>query len=363
MNEKWNSLMKSMEKESLTALLITDPKHVYYLTGFACDPHERFLGLIITQHEEPALIVPALDGDKAASTSSVKRIATHTDTDNPYDVLKQHLPHGLPLLGIEKNHMSLQRFETLDHAVQAQRYADAGPILQSMRLIKSEEELLRMKEAVNLIEDVLRQCVSQVKTGMTEIEVVAELEYLMKKLGSDGPSFSTMVLAGENAALPHGIPGTRKIQEGELLLFDLGVYLNGYASDITRTFAVGEVNAKCKEIYDTVLAANETAIAAVKPGVTFGSLDRTARQVITEKGYGQYFTHRLGHGLGIDVHEYPSIHSQNDDLLQSGMTFTIEPGIYVPQVAGVRIEDDVAVTETGVTVLTSYPKELTVIGV
>ncbi|MFW5433297.1 M24 family metallopeptidase [Paenibacillus apiarius] len=363
MNEKWNSLMKAMEKESLPAMLITDPKHVYYLTGFACDPHERFLGLIVSQHEEPVLIVPALDEDKAASASSVKRIATHADTDNPYDLLKQHLSQGLPLLGIEKNHMSLHRFEALDHAVQAQRYADAGPILQSMRLIKTEDELARMKDAVNLIEDVLRQGVSKVRTGMTEIEVVAELEYLMKKLGADGPSFSTMVLAGENSALPHGIPGTRIIQEGELLLFDLGVYLNGYASDITRTFAVGEVNAACKEIYDTVLAANEAAIAAVKPGVTFGSLDRTARQVITEKGYGQYFTHRLGHGLGIDVHEYPSIHDQNEDRLQAGMAFTIEPGIYVPQVAGVRIEDDVAVTETGVKVLTSYPKELTVIGV
>jgi len=362
MNDKWNKLHSAMEQSGIDVMLITDPKHVYYLTGFACDPHERFLGIVVPQQGEPTLIVPVLDGDKAAAVSVVQQIATHTDTDNPYDILKQHLPQQAARFAIEKGHMSVQRYEALTSATAAKSFVDAGPILQAMRVIKSEEEVVRMKEAVRLVEAVLLEGVSRVKVGMSEIEMVAELEYLMKKLGSDGPSFSTMVLAGENAALPHGAPGSRKIKEGELLLFDMGVYANGYASDITRTFAVGEANDTCKEIYNTVLAANMAAIEAVKPGVTFGSLDRTARKVIADKGYGDYFTHRLGHGLGIDVHEYPSVHERNEDVLEPGMLFTIEPGIYVPKVAGVRIEDDVIVTANGVEVLTSYPKELTIIG-
>lgn len=355
-------IQQAMTSEAWDAVLITDPKHVYYLTGFACDPHERFLGIVFTPDHEPTLIVPALDADKAREVSSISHIVTHSDTDNPYVILKQHLPDQLNSLAMEKAHMSVSNFEALKQAVPAQQFADAGPLLQSMRVIKSADEISRLKDAIVCIETVLDNVVKRIKVGMVEIEVVAELEYEMKKQGAEGPSFSTMVLSGPNAALPHGIPGRRRIQEGELLLFDLGVYLNGYASDITRTFAIGEVDKETERIYHTVLAANEAAIAATKPGAAFGSLDQTARQVITDAGYGEYFTHRLGHGLGIDVHEYPSVHGQNTDILKPGMVFTIEPGIYVPGKAGVRIEDDVVVTEQGVEVLTSYPKQLISIG-
>ncbi|WP_028593878.1 M24 family metallopeptidase [Paenibacillus assamensis] len=363
MNNLVQQLYTAMERNKWDAMLITDPKHVYYFTGFACDPHERFLGIVLALGQDPVLIVPALDGDKAAADSSIKRIATHKDTDNPYLILREQLPSSLHTFGIEKAHMTVQRYEALQTVVQAANVEDIGQELQSLRVVKTDEEIERMQAAADCVETVLGNVVERVRVGMTEAEVVAELEYEMKKQGAEGPSFSTMVLTGDNSALPHGIPGNRRIQEGDLLLFDLGVYLNGYASDITRTFAVGEVSDELKAIYNTVLVANEAAIAAVKPGVTFGSLDRTARDLITEKGYGEYFTHRLGHGLGIDVHEYPSIHEHNEDTLQPGMAFTIEPGVYVPGVGGVRIEDDVVVTKDGVRVLTSFPKELTVIGV
>lgn len=362
MSEIWSTISSAMATEQWDAVLITDPKHVYYVTGFDCQPHERFLGVLYVRGEEPVLIVPALDADKAASVSSIQRIATHTDTDNPYVILQRYLPGHVHTIAIEKSHLSIKRFETMQAELHVTAFADIGHVLQSLRIIKSEAELDRMQAAVDCVESVLHTVVSRVRIGMAESEVVAELEFEMKKQGAKGPSFDTMVLAGENAALPHGVPGSRFIREGDLLLFDLGVYLNGYASDITRTFAIGEISPELKQIYNTVLAANEAAIAAVKPGVSFGSLDRIARQVITDQGYGQYFTHRLGHGLGIDVHEYPSIHGQNEELLQKGVVFTIEPGIYLPGKGGVRIEDDVAVTDNGVRVLTSYPKELTTIG-
>ncbi|WP_308637624.1 M24 family metallopeptidase [Paenibacillus silvisoli] len=351
-----------MEQQGMDAALITMPKHVYYLTGFASDPHERFLGLLISRGAQPLLIVPALDFEAAQAASSVKTIHTHTDTDNPYEVLSKLMPAGVRTLGLEKDYMTVSRFEAISQSVGAAVYADIDEPLREMRVIKTADEVARMKHAVRIIEDVLRAGIAQVKPGVTEIELVAELEYQMKKLGASGPSFSTMVLAGEKSALPHGVPGSREVRSGELLLFDLGVYADGYASDITRTFAVGDISEEQTRIYDSVLQANLRAIEATRPGATLASLDRAAREHITAAGYGPYFMHRLGHGLGMDVHEYPSVHGQNQELLRSGMVFTIEPGIYVPGVGGVRIEDDVLVTDSGVEVLTSFPKELTVIG-
>jgi Xaa-Pro dipeptidase len=362
MNQRLQQLQVFMKRQQLDALLITSPKHVYYLTGFYTDPHERFLGLVVSAADEPVLIVPALDREAAETASSVKRIFTHTDTQNPYEVLKQALPAGLKRLGLEKSHVTVHRFEAMASAFTAEQYVDVEQPLREMRLIKTADEIARLKRAVQVVEDVLREGLKKVRVGVTEIEIVAELEYQMKRLGAEGPSFSTMVLAGEKSALPHGKPGDRKVAAGELLLFDLGVFVDGYASDITRTFAVGEISQQLRDVYETVLAANEAAIAATRPGATLASLDRMARELIAGKGYGEYFMHRLGHGLGMEVHEYPSVHGENQETLRAGMVFTIEPGIYLPGAGGVRIEDDVLVTETGCEVLTSFPKQLTVIG-
>ncbi|AOZ92134.1 M24 family metallopeptidase [Paenibacillus crassostreae] len=362
MTDRLLQLDIKMKQQGLDALLITDPKHVYYLTGFASDPHERFLGLALTQGEEPVLIVPALDAEAAHAASSVQHIMTHSDTDSPYTLLKQQFGERIQALGVEKDQLTVSRFELLQDTLRAQSYHDVGAMLQSMRVNKTTEEISRMKHAINLIEEVLRQGLTRVQVGVTEIELVAELEYLMKKLGADGPSFETMVLSGANTALPHGTAGQRKIQNGDLLMFDMGVFANGYASDITRTFAVGDLSKELTTIYNTVLNANLQGIQAIRPGVSLASIDTAARKVIDLAGYGPQFMHRLGHGLGMDVHEYPSVHGNNMDLVQTGMIFTVEPGIYVPGLGGVRIEDDIVVTEDGVVVLTSFPKELTIIG-
>ncbi|MGN7358538.1 M24 family metallopeptidase [Paenibacillus sp. SAF-054] len=358
MNNRMKQLEQSMNDKGLDSLLVTDPKHVYYLTGFASDPHERFLGLLLVQGEEPLLIVPALDAEAASAASSVKNILTHSDTDNPYLLLQEQFKGSIGTLGIEKEQLTVARYEELSASVSAKQYADIGPLLRSMRVNKSPEEIKRMKHAMELIEEVLRQGLKSVKVGVTEIEIVAELEYLMKKLGAQGPSFDTMVLSGPKTALPHGTPGDRKIQHGDLLMFDMGVYADGYASDITRTFAVGDISPELKSIYNAVLEANLAGIQAIQPGVTLASVDQAARAAIDKAGYGPYFLHRLGHGLGMDVHEYPSVHGNNTDLVQPGMVFTVEPGVYVAGLGGVRIEDDIFVTENGVEVLTSYPKEL-----
>lgn len=174
-------------------------------------------------------------------------------------------------------------------------------------------------------------------------------------------SFDTMVLTGANSASPHGVPGQTKVQKGDFILFDLGVVIDGYCSDITRTVAYGDIDDRKKEIYDIVLKSQLTAIEASRAGVSCADVDLTARNIIAGAGFGEYFTHRLGHGLGISVHEYPSITETNPLILEKGMFFTIEPGIYIPGTAGVRIEDDVLITDNGAEVLTKYPKELKII--
>ncbi|MET3208756.1 UNVERIFIED_CONTAM: Xaa-Pro dipeptidase [Paenibacillus sp. PvR008] len=362
MNDKVTRLYDELKSQSWDGLLVTDPKHIYYLTGFASEPHERFLGLVLLRDEEPELIVPALDAEAAHAASSVTRISTHTDTDNPYDLLRQRTGAGVKMFALEKEHVSVLRYEQLHTAIGAAQYVDLGPVLQDMRVRKTPEEVRRLKHAAQLVEDALRHGLTHVREGVTEVELVAEIEYQMKKIGADGPSFDTTVLSGPKTALPHGVPGTRKLQHGDLLMFDMGVYSDGYASDITRTFAFGKLSAELETIYQTVLRSNEAGIAAIRPGVSCASVDQAARAVVEAAGYGPAFNHRVGHGLGMSVHEYPSVHGGNEDLLHEGFVFTIEPGIYVPGLGGVRIEDDVLVTSDGVEVLTSFPKELTILG-
>src|SRR5690625_2356230 len=197
---------------------------------------------------------------------------------------------------------------------------------------------------------------------MRETEFTAELEYLMRIFGADGPSFSTIVLSGEKSALPHGTPGDRKFKKGDFLLIDFGVIKDGYCSDITRTFAVNSVTDRQKELYNIVLQSNEAGINAVKSGVPLKTFDIAARKIIEDKGYGGFYNNRVGHGIGIEIHEEPSVHGQNESIATEGIVFTIEPGIYIPNDIGIRIEDTVYINEQGeVEVLSSFPKQLQII--
>lgn len=256
--------------------------------------------------------------------------------------------------------MNVERYEHIQHYLSARIFVSAEEKLRELRMIKTERELVKIREACRLADLAVEIGVQEIADGKTEMDIIATIEYEMKKMGYE-MSFSTMVLTGANAASPHGTPGMTKVQQGDLVLFDLGVIYEGYCSDITRTVAYGDINEQQAEIYETVRIAQETAVSISKPGISCTELDVTSRKIIKEKGYGKYFTHRLGHGLGIGIHESPSITETNPYLLQSGMVFTIEPGIYVPNVAGVRIEDDVYITENGCEILTKYPKSLEII--
>lgn len=357
--DRKTKLKQYMMQHQIEAALLTSPASIYYFTDFYSEPHERFLAFYMeanTQRE--ILFVPQLDEQAAAAAAKTEAIVAIADGEDPLQVLKAAVQRP-KRLGLEKNAISAARYERLLEALQQPQAVDIEDGIVALRMFKSEHEIAKVQHAVQIVEQVVAHAAAVAAVGMTELELAAEIEYQMRKLGADRPAFETIVLTGARSALPHGRPGAAKLQQGHFLLIDIGVQANGYCSDITRTFVIGEATQEQRQLYDTVLAANQAAIAASKAGISFAELDRIARDIIAEAGYGQWFTHRLGHGFGMEVHEPPSVAAGNTAQLQPGVLYTIEPGIYHPTLGGVRIEDDVYIAADGsAKVLTSYPKQL-----
>ena len=353
-----------LSENNLDAAFITTPDNVFYVSGFRSNPHERLLGVVIFKDAEPLMICPKMEVPDAKGAGWPFEVVGHQDTDQPWQLLKDAIENkGVTInqLAIEKSHMTVERLEALQELFPQASFARLDDQLNSMRVVKDESELDILRKAAEYADYAIEVGVSEIAEGKTELEILTAIELALKKKGIAHMSFDTMVLSGPKTASPHGKPGDRKIQKGDFVLFDLGVIYKGYCSDITRTVSFGEPSDAQKDVYETVRKAEQAAVDAVKPGVRAMDLDKIARDVITEAGYGEFFTHRLGHGLGISVHEFPSVTGNNEMELIEGMVFTIEPGIYDPSITGVRIEDDVVVTKDGVEVLTKYPKELVII--
>lgn len=364
MNQRIEAMKDWLKENRIDAALITAPENVFYLSGFLSDPHERLLALAIFPEAEPFLVTPKMEAEEAKKSGWDAEVIGYTDIEDPWEKVKRSVDNrsiSIKKMAIEKEHMNVERFEKASGIFSVPEFVSAEEKLRQLRMLKTEEEMAKIREACRLADYAIEVGVNEISEGKTEMAILAAIEYELKKAGINEMSFSTMVLTGKNAASPHGTPGMTKISRGDLVLFDLGVVHEGYCSDITRTVAYGDINDKQREIYETVLKAQEAAVAASKAGISCSVIDLTARRIIAEQGYGDYFPHRLGHGLGISVHEYPSLTETNPLMLQPGMVFTIEPGIYVPDIAGVRIEDDILITETGHEVLTKYPKALQII--
>jgi Xaa-Pro aminopeptidase len=241
-----------------------------------------------------------------------------------------------------------------------QNFVPRGGVVEKLRMVKSEEELAAIRESVRTNSQALHASLKQMKPGMSEAELAAEIDYQMRKLGAEKPSFDTIVASGERSALPHAHP-TRAAIESGVLLIDMGAFQNGYASDMTRTFFVGSAPRKVAQLYKAVLEAQLAAIDVVRPGVKASAVDRAAREVLKAHGLEKAFMHSTGHGLGLEIHEPPRLGKKEKTKLEAGMAITIEPGAYVENVGGVRIEDTVVVTATGCEILTPTPKDLLVI--
>lgn len=366
MNDKrLHRLQAWLSQNDITFAYISHPKNVFYFSGFKCEPHERLLGLVIFPKSEPLIICPAMEADQAKSSGWAHQVIGYQDHEDPWDALKSAFKQrdltGHAKAIIETDYLSFARVQKLESMFTQLTIDAAEPMIEQMRMVKDPEELVHLRKAAELADFAIQTGVEAIKKGRTEQAIIAEIEYELTKRGYPEMAFSTMVLTGEKTAMPHGHPGERQIKEGDFVMFDLGVVVNGYCSDITRTFIYKHATEKQKAIYETVLNAQQQSIAQCTIEQPMNQLDRTARQVITDAGYGDYFPHRVGHGLGLDAHEAPSLSDANKNQLGEGMLITIEPGIYVPDIGGVRIEDDVHIGPDGPECLTKYPKSLTVI--
>ncbi|MDR1606447.1 MAG: Xaa-Pro peptidase family protein [Streptococcaceae bacterium] len=349
-----------LDQQKWEMTFITNPTTVNYLTGFAMEPHERILGLMIFPDRSPLLFTPELEVEKAKALVDFD-VVGYTDSENPWQKIGAQLAgYSIKTIAVEFDHLILSKSDGLKSVFADSNFANLSPFINQMRLIKSADEIDKMiiagQYADKCFEIGFHFAASG--NGVTEMDVVAKIEFEMKRLGISEMSFDTMVLTGARAANPHGVPEAVAIEPNKLLLFDLGVMANGYASDATRTIAIGQPGDFDRQIYEITRQAQQAAFDFVKPGVTAFEIDQVARDVITKAGYGDYFTHRTGHGIGMDVHEFPSIGGSEDITIEKGMCFSIEPGIYIPNQVGVRVEDCLYVTENGAKSLTHTSKDL-----
>lgn len=365
MNSRISAVEDFLRDNQWTGGLITSRHNIHYLSGFDYDPHERFVGIFLFVEQGPLFVLPEMEVNMLLETGWKYDYLSYQDTEDVWSKLKMHLgvhANDIREFGVEEKMLPLKRSYELQNVFPGITLQNLDQKLSDLRLIKSEKEIRHLKVAAQYADEAIAIGISALYEGVTELEVLGKIEFELKKAGIREMSFSPMVLFGSNASNPHGVTGNRPLQPGDTVIFDLGVIYNGYCSDITRTVVFKELKDEVREMYDLVLLANLAALEECQPGNQLGKIDDAARQVIKEGGYGHHFPHRIGHGLGMEVHEEPSIHSANRQSLREGMVLTVEPGIYVSGAGGVRIEDDVIITEDGYEVLTMFPKGLQIIG-
>jgi Xaa-Pro dipeptidase len=356
------SRLKQVIKDSeLDALALNPGPTLSYLTGLSFHLLERPILALFSADADPTLIVPDLERGKADSVDFDLQLFSYDETANSRAETFQEACQSLNgyRVGVEPLRMRVMELRLLEEHSRQATFVSGEVILNELRIIKTPEEIEIMRKAVVAAEEALEATIPLTRIGMTERDLEAELTLQLLRAGSESEfPFDPIVASGPNSALPHATPTARTLQAGDLLILDWGARVNGYISDITRTFALGEIDKELNTIYDVVQAANRAGRDAVRPGVPCGGVDRAARDVIENAGYGAFFIHRTGHGIGLEAHEPPFIRADNPRILQPGMTFTVEPGIYLPGRGGVRIEDDVLVTSDGVESLTTYTRKL-----
>lgn len=348
---KLSNLRKAIMTEELDGLLIMSPKNRRYVSGFTGSS-----GALIISNEEAVLVTDFRYTEQANEQTNEFKIVEHKVPMHE-EVANQVKRMGLEKVGFEKEHVTYSLFEKYQEALEAELTPTSG-LVENLRLIKTDEEISILKDAVKIADDAFEHILGYIKPGVKEIDVSNELEMFMRKQGATSSSFDIIVASGYRSALPHGVASDKEIQSGELVTLDFGAVYKGYCSDITRTIAVGEISDELKDIYNTVLEAQLKGMDGLKAGITGKEADALTRDYIKEKGYGEYFGHSTGHGIGLDVHEGPGLSFRSDKVLEEGMVVTVEPGIYVPNVGGCRIEDDTIVTKAGNDCLSKSTKEL-----
>lgn len=354
-NKRVKQLREKLQEQGLSAMLVASPINRRYLTGFTGSA-----GYVLITRNESYLLTDFRYMTQAPAQAAGFKVVEHGA--KVMDTVKELLAaEGISSLGFEQEHLTYAVFAAYTEQLKPVSLTPVSGLVEELRIFKDSEELKVMQRAADLADATFNHVLSIVETGKTEREIDLQMEMFMRSHGATSSSFDTIVASGERSALPHGVASARVIQGNEFITFDFGALLDGYCSDLTRTVAVGVPDPKLKEIYDIVLEAQLYALDHIKPGMTGREADALARDIITKYGYGEYFGHSTGHGLGMEVHESPRLSKLSDDVLKPGMVVTVEPGIYLPGLGGVRIEDDIVITETGIHILTSSSKEYTVL--
>ena len=348
---KLQRLRQLLAEKEVEALLITNPYNRRYMTGFTGSA-----GIAIVSQDDAVFITDFRYTEQAAEQVKDFRIVQHTKTifEEAGAQLKEM---NIQTLGFEKDNLTYGLMELYDSQTDAKLVPVSG-LVEQLRIIKTDEELVILQQAADIADKTYEYICTKIRAGVTELEIANEMEFYMRKLGATQSSFDTIVASGVRGALPHGVASNKVIEEGDMITLDFGALYNGYISDMTRTVAVGEPSEQMKEIYQIVLDSQLLGVEKIGPNMTGKEADAIVRDYITEKGYGEQFGHSTGHGIGLEVHENPSLSFRSDTVLVPNMCVTVEPGIYVPNVGGVRIEDDLVITEDGNRRLTKSSKEL-----
>ncbi|MGC1377000.1 MAG: aminopeptidase P family protein [Anaerolineales bacterium] len=365
MKSRIEKLYVALKQSRLDAVALNPGPTLTYLSGLNFHLLERPVVMFFVPGQDPALALPELEMPKLQELAYRVNAFPYGENPSTWDAAFRNAAQALGLdisgirIGVEPRALRLLEFRYIQAGARAADFPDANEALGSLRLHKERAEVQKMRRAVEIAEGALKATIPLIRIGVTERELAAELTIQLLRQGS-APElpFAPIVSSGPNSANPHAAPSDRKLQAGDLLVVDWGATFEGYISDLTRTFAMEAVDEEMTQIHRIVQQANAAGRAAARPGATAGEVDKAARDVIEQAGYGAYFTHRTGHGIGLEAHEPPYIRGDNPQILEPGMAFTVEPGIYLPGRGGVRIEDDVVITETGAVCLSEVEREL-----
>ena len=347
---------EQMRLHGVDALIVTPSSDLVYLTGHPSHLSERLTAFAVPAAGEPFLVAPRLEAPLAREAATFFSVHTWTDGEDPYALLRSLLPNGLQRVAVSDQMWSVHLLRMQD-GLRSASFAPSAPILAPLRRVKDAAEIATLKQAAAAADVTMAGILAQPLAGRSEREVGRAIAELLIEHGHASADFA-IVAGGPNSGSPHHATGDRVLRDGDALTLDFGGVFNRYFSDITRSVFIGKAPDEYRRIYEVVRQANQAVFEAVRPGVACQDVDRAARRVINDAGYGEYFIHRTGHGLGLDVHEEPYMVEGNTTVLEPGMVFSDEPGIYIPGRYGVRTEDILVVTERGGERLNNAPREL-----
>lgn len=349
-----NKVREKLEENNVEALLVTNMYNLRYLTNFTGST-----ALAVITKEEAYFVTDFRYTEQAREQAKGFTIIKNEGLIYK-EVAKIAKDDGIKRLAFEETDISYATYKKIDQLIDAELVALSG-VVEKIREIKSEEEIETIQKAVEITEKAYDYILGIAKEGMKEIELANELDFYMRKLGASGVSFDTIVASGVRSAMPHGVASEKLIEKGDMITIDFGCIYNGYVSDMTRTFALGDPGEELKEAYEVVYQANKKVAEEARAGMTGAEMDAVARDYITKAGYGDKFGHSTGHGIGLEVHEGPGINARNNNELQVNNVVTNEPGIYLPGLGGIRLEDDLVITEDGNRNLMTLSKKLIIL--